>query len=228
MALKRSTRRALILAICPATEPVAPAAPEMRTVSPGCGHGHCVSAYMAVGAWRPGPARHGPATGLPTSSRPKYAVRPVMPAAPIRTRGSDTGGLCERFLKKIERACIRKPGEGISTVGARSRTLVRSLAATTAYDCQFSMPCRTHMDRAWSCECVGCNLRSGEEAGRGGGAAAHLHEVANGERGRFGLHDLADGERAHDRAERHRRHCKGTHVVRVSVRRICRSSARTE
>ena len=31
------TRQPLILAICPATEPVAPAAPEMTTVSPSLG-----------------------------------------------------------------------------------------------------------------------------------------------------------------------------------------------
>ena len=43
----------LILAICPAIDPVEPAAPDTKTVSPS--------------------------SGWPTSSRPKYAVRPVVP-----------------------------------------------------------------------------------------------------------------------------------------------------
>ena len=49
-------RAPLSFAICPATEPTAPAAPDTTTVSPSC--------------------------RSPTSSRPKYAVMPVMPSAP--------------------------------------------------------------------------------------------------------------------------------------------------
>ena len=46
----------MILAICPATLPTAPAAPDTTTVSPSF--------------------------SLPVSSRPKYAVSPVIPSAP--------------------------------------------------------------------------------------------------------------------------------------------------
>src|SRR5262245_51146250 len=50
-------RQPLIFAICPTTDPVAPAAPETTTVSPSLGR--------------------------PTSRSPKYAVRPVAPSALI-------------------------------------------------------------------------------------------------------------------------------------------------
>src|ERR1700691_5627996 len=49
-------RQPLIRAICPTMLPTDPAAPETRTVCPG--------------------------SGRPTSSRPKYAVSPLMPRAP--------------------------------------------------------------------------------------------------------------------------------------------------
>ena len=51
------TRQPWIFAICPAADPVAPAAPEMTTVSP--------------------------TFGRPTSRSPKYAVMPVGPSALI-------------------------------------------------------------------------------------------------------------------------------------------------
>ena len=57
-----------ILAIWPATDPVAPAAPETTTVSPAC--------------------------GFPMSSNPKYAVRPVVPKTPMASTGSAPGGTC--------------------------------------------------------------------------------------------------------------------------------------
>lgn len=43
-----TTLAPLILAICPATLPVAPAAPETTTVSPGRGSPICVMPYHAV------------------------------------------------------------------------------------------------------------------------------------------------------------------------------------
>ena len=54
------------MATCAATEPVAPAAPDTTTVSPGC--------------------------AFPTSSMPKYAVIPVAPSTPLIWRmGSPAG-----------------------------------------------------------------------------------------------------------------------------------------
>ena len=81
----------LMRAICAATEPVAPAAPDTSTTSPSFG-------------W-------------PTSSRPKYAVRPVMP--------------------KIESACSGvAPGGSLVTLVV----IVGRSRSTWAYSCQPAMP----------------------------------------------------------------------------------------
>ena len=60
------TRQPFSFAICAATMPVAPAAPETTTVSP--------------------------AIGRPISRRPKYAVTPVSPKRLRATSGSTPGG----------------------------------------------------------------------------------------------------------------------------------------
>src|SRR6266850_6793833 len=67
------TRQPLILAIWPATEPVAPAAPDTTTVSPAL-------------TW-------------PTSVIPKYAVRPLMPNRLNARLGGTPGGTLRREPK---------------------------------------------------------------------------------------------------------------------------------
>jgi hypothetical protein len=75
-------RQRLILAICPTSDPTAPAAPDTTTVSPACGR--------------------------QISSSPKYAVRPGIPSAlqsnlaEVNMPASEpprslSGGACSRF-----------------------------------------------------------------------------------------------------------------------------------
>ncbi len=64
------TRQPLSLPIWPATEPTAPAAPEITSTSPGFGR--------------------------PTCSTPMYAVRPVIPSTPSAAAGDTPSGTGSR------------------------------------------------------------------------------------------------------------------------------------
>ena len=92
------TRQPLILAICPTTEPVAPAAPETTTVSA--------------------------AFGSPISSNPKKAVIPVVPSAEIASSGGVPTGTFWKFgpaahscqpVKPLTRSPGTKPSRFDST-----------------------------------------------------------------------------------------------------------------
>src|SRR5437762_1484297 len=99
-----TARQPLILAICPTTLPTDPAAPDTTTVCPG--------------------------SGRPTSSSPKYAVRPLMPSTP-RCTGAGAGGQSEL---RVDESCHGEygrdiePGTQMNQAADELSSLARELA----------------------------------------------------------------------------------------------------